>query len=101
MFALGSVHIIHYRLIEIEEGVRLRVWEPAPKNNQRLNPYLFMVNYVLTSETEAKKVLNLYLQVNGAKSLISSQLSPEGRIRVLPGPTWPNEESASSLDTPP
>ena len=89
MFALETAHTIHYRLTVIEDGVRLRLWEPAPKTNQRVSPYLFMVNYVLTSETEAKEVLNLYLEAHGARALISSKLLPEGKIRILPGPTWP------------
>ena len=107
MFALGTAHTIHYRLTDMEDGVRLRVWEPAPKNTQRLNPYFFMVNYVLASEAEAQRVLNLYLQTNGSRALISAKLSPEGKIRVLPDPTWPTEESgpspeesASSIDVP-
>ena len=90
MFALGTAHTIHYRLTVIEDDVRLRIWEPASTTDQRVSPYLFMLNYVLVSETEAKRVLNLYLQANGAKALISSKLASEGKIRIEPGPTWPN-----------
>ena len=90
MFALGTAHTIHYRVTAIETGVRLRLWEPASKTEQRVSPYLFMVNYVLATETEAKRVLNLYLEANGAKALIYSKLLSEGKIRIAPGPTWPD-----------
>ena len=89
MVALGPAHTIHYRVTVLENGVRLRLWEPASKTEQRVSPYLFMVNYVLASEAEAKRVLNLYLQANGAKALLASKLSPEGKIKIAPGPTWP------------
>jgi len=63
-----SMHCIEpphlkYNITEIEGGVLLSIWEPAPKNDLRVKPFLFMSWHRLSSELEAKKLLAHYLSV--------------------------------------
>jgi hypothetical protein len=63
-----SMHCIEppqlkYNITEIEGGVLLSIWEPAPKNDLRVKPFLFMSRHRLSSELEAKKLLAHYLSV--------------------------------------
>jgi len=63
-----SMHCIEpphlkYNITKIEGGVLLSIWEPAPKNDLRVKPFLFMSRYRLASELEAKKLLAHYLSV--------------------------------------
>ena len=38
----------------------LRIWEPAPTNQNRVRPFLFAVKYRLPSKTEAQDILGQY-----------------------------------------
>ncbi len=54
---------LKYNISEIDGGVMLSIWEPAPKNDVRVKPFLFMSRHRLPSELEAKKLLAHYLSV--------------------------------------
>lgn len=54
---------LKYNITAIEGGVLLSIWEPAPKNDVRVKPFLFMSRHRLSSELEAKKLLTHYLSV--------------------------------------
>lgn len=54
---------LKYNITLIEGGVLLSIWEPAPKNEIRVKPFLFMTRHRLSSEVEAKKLLAHYLSV--------------------------------------
>lgn len=54
---------LKYNITAIEGGVMLSIWEPAPKNDVRVKPFLFMSRHRLPSELEAKKLLAHYLSV--------------------------------------
>ena len=50
-----------YRISHTETGVLLRIWAPAPLNEVRTRPFLFLAQYRLSSEKEAKQLLSSYL----------------------------------------
>jgi hypothetical protein len=54
---------LKYNMTRIEGGVLLSIWEPAPKSDVRVKPFLFMTRHRLASELEAKKLLAHYLSV--------------------------------------
>lgn len=54
---------LKYNITAIEGGVLLSIWEPAPKDDVRVKPFLFMSRHRLASELEARKLLAHYLSV--------------------------------------
>ncbi|MFM7427540.1 MAG: hypothetical protein ACKO7W_21495 [Elainella sp.] len=54
---------LKYNITTHEGSVVLSIWEPAPKNDSRVKPFLFMSRHRLPSEREAKKLLAHYLAV--------------------------------------
>lgn len=54
---------LKYNITATEGGVLLSIWEPAPKNDVRVKPFLFMTRHRLASELEAKRLLAHYLSV--------------------------------------
>jgi hypothetical protein len=54
---------LKYNITLIDGGVLLSIWEPAPKSDVRVKPFLFMTRHRLPSELEAKKLLAHYLSV--------------------------------------
>jgi hypothetical protein len=54
---------LKYNITLVEGGVLLTIWEPAPKSEVRVKPFLFMSRHRLPSEGEARKLLNHYLSV--------------------------------------
>lgn len=54
---------LKYNITAIDGGVLLSIWEPAPKSEVRVKPFLFMSRHRLPSELEAKKMLAHYLAV--------------------------------------
>lgn len=54
---------LKYNITAIDGGVLLSIWEPAPKSDVRVKPFLFMSRHRLPSEVEAKKMLAHYLAV--------------------------------------
>lgn len=92
MLALAFDHTIHYRITVKPTGVTLTFWEPALKTEERTKPYLYLANYAFSTEDEAKAMLKRHLVLNGANGVSSLNLPTEGKIRVMPYPTWPNCE---------
>ena len=66
----STPHLLKYNIAPIEGGVVLSIWEPAPKNEVRVKPFLYMVRYRLDSEAEATKILSQYLATYKAKSQV-------------------------------
>ncbi|MCU0567298.1 MAG: hypothetical protein MUF49_11950 [Oculatellaceae cyanobacterium Prado106] len=56
-------HPFEYDITPTDKGVILSIWEPAPKNEIRVRPFLFMVKCRLLSEVEARKLLAHYLTI--------------------------------------
>lgn len=55
-------HLLKYNITPTADGgVLLSIWEPAPKNEIRVKPFLFMIRYRLHSEAEARRLLSHYL----------------------------------------
>ncbi|MFE4104871.1 hypothetical protein [Almyronema epifaneia] len=92
MFVLDTDYTIHYRITESKGSFKLAFWEPAPRNEYRTQPYLFMANYVLRSIEEARDILKQYILMSGANSLPSTELPNHGKIRIFPHPTWSGQE---------
>lgn len=87
MLISSSSHTIKYRILPETEGVCLSIWEPAPRTSNRDKPYRFSLNYKLASETEAKEMLNRYLNAYGAMALKHTDIPPKRHLKVLPNPT--------------
>jgi hypothetical protein len=66
----STPHLLKYNIASIEGGVVLSIWEPAPKNEVRVKPFLYMVRYRLASEAEATRILSQYLATYKAKSQV-------------------------------
>lgn len=54
---------LKYNIKTTDAGVLLSIWEPAPKSEVRVKPFLFMTRHRLASELEAKRLLAHYLSV--------------------------------------
>ncbi|MEO1522864.1 MAG: hypothetical protein AAFU78_19085 [Cyanobacteria bacterium J06633_2] len=46
---------------EAKDSILLAIWEPAPTTENRTRPFLFVAKHLLSSEEDAKDVLNQYL----------------------------------------
>jgi hypothetical protein len=57
---LHAPQLLKYSITPKDNGVLLCVWEPAPMNELRVKPFLFMARYRLPSKEEAHKVLGYY-----------------------------------------
>jgi hypothetical protein len=60
-------HPLEYKITPTEKGVLLSIWEPAPKNEIRVRPFLYMVKCRLMSEVDARRVLAHYLNMSQTK----------------------------------
>jgi len=54
-----NVTKVSYQIIEENEGVCLKIWEP-PTDHQAPQPYSFMANYTVSSILEAQRILQRY-----------------------------------------
>lgn len=55
--------LLKYNITPMAEGVLLRIWEPAERDETRVKPFLFMLKYRMSSEAEAKKFFTTYLSM--------------------------------------
>lgn len=55
--------LLKYNITPMADGVLLRIWEPAERNEIRVKPFLFMVKYRLPSEAEARRFVSSYLSL--------------------------------------
>lgn len=60
MQSLKLPQLIKFSVTFHDDGVLLSIWEPAPINDSRVRPFLFMAKYRLSTEDEAKEVLSYY-----------------------------------------
>lgn len=88
MYALASDHVLHFRISERPGGVRLTMWEMAPNPKEQLKPYLYVINYYLDTLEEAQGFLRQHLMINGASGVAKLDIPFEGKVRVMPYPTW-------------
>ncbi|HEY9696395.1 MAG TPA: hypothetical protein V6D10_03980 [Trichocoleus sp.] len=65
--------VLKYNITALESGVLLSIWEPAPKNETRVKPFLYMVRYRLSSEADAKKLLAQYVATYKVVSLLAQE----------------------------
>ena len=65
--------VLKYNITALESGVLLSIWEPAPKNETRVKPFLYMVRYRLSSEADAKKLLAQYVATYKVVSLMAQE----------------------------
>jgi hypothetical protein len=52
--------VFKYSITPTDEGVLLRIWEPAPMNEVRAKPFLFMAKHRLRTEDEVQEMLDQY-----------------------------------------
>jgi hypothetical protein len=63
MYPSTVPHLLKYNITPVAEGVLLRIWEPAERNEVRVKPFLFMLKYRMSSEAEARRFLTSYLSL--------------------------------------
>jgi hypothetical protein len=56
-------HNIRYKVTPEDTGITLCIWETASVTESRINPFLFKLNYRLSSEAEVQTVLNCCLSL--------------------------------------
>ncbi len=61
--------MINYLIEAIDDGYMLTVWEPAPLTNERVKPFFFKANYIISSPLEAFGLLKL---IQGGKGSVRS-----------------------------
>lgn len=95
MYALASDHVLNYRITEQASGVRLTMWEMAQSIEGRPKPYLYRINCCFDNVESAKATLKQHLILNGATGVASLEIPTEGKVRILPYPTWSSCEVIS------
>jgi hypothetical protein len=92
--ALTDDYVICYRLQRETNPIKLRLWEPPvpslPSHEQDL-PYLYAVNFTFKTLQEAEAFLHGHLLSNGAFDVPETDFPEEGKIEILPYPTWSME----------
>ena len=91
MFPNTARHTIKYRIScqhNSPRTTRLTFRETAPRNHDRLKPYLYTANYAVRSVDEAHQLLREYLYTNGVTAVEELDFPHHGRIEVIPGAAW-------------
>ncbi|ASC69102.1 hypothetical protein XM38_000280 [Halomicronema hongdechloris C2206] len=88
MYAFASEHTLHYQITNDTSGYRLSLWEMAAHPEGRPKPYLYRINYSLASWEEAQALLRQHLALNGMDCVSDLTLPRQGKVRILPHPTW-------------
>ncbi|PSN20217.1 hypothetical protein C7271_03270 [filamentous cyanobacterium CCP5] len=93
MYALASDHVLNYRITQQSAGsVRLTMWEMAKTIDKRSKkPYLYRINLYFDCEDAARITLKQHLALNGAVGVANLEVPLEGRVRIMPYPTWSGE----------
>lgn len=65
--------LLKYNITPMAEGVLLRIWEPAERNEIRVKPFLFMLKYRMPSEAEARRFVSRYLSLYRSIQIQASQ----------------------------
>lgn len=92
-YSLTEDYFICYRLVEETNCIRLRLWEPplpakATADDFTEQPYLYALNFNFKHLREAEAFLRRYLLNNGALDVPATNFPEEGKISILPFPTW-------------
>lgn len=91
MFPNTAHHTIKYRISHQHsspKAARLTLRETAPRNQDRLKPYLYAANYTVRNIDEAYRLLRDYLYTNGVISVENLTFPHRGKIEVIPGAAW-------------
>ena len=90
MFPNTACHIIKYRISchNSPKATRLTFRETAPRNHNRLKPYLYAANYTVSSVDEAYELLREYLYTNGVTAVEELDFPNRGKIEVIPASAW-------------
>lgn len=88
MYALATDHILNYRITEYSGGVRLTMWETSCASDDRRKPYLYRVHCFVENIEAARSALRKHLALNGASGVTSLEIPSEGKVRIMPYPTW-------------
>ena len=72
--------------------------ETAPRNHNRLKPYLYAANYTVKSLDEAYQLLREYLYTNGVTAVDNLSFPSRGKIEVIPGGAWSDFEANIKAD---
>ena len=89
--ALKGDHAICYRFRYEMGYIKLRLWEPPTPDENRdsqRSPYLYAANLTFRTMQEAEAFLHGHLLSNGAFDVPETDFPKEGRIEILPFPTW-------------
>lgn len=91
MFPNTACHTIKYRISSQQNSpraTRVTLREAAPRNQNRLKPYLYAANYTVKSLDEAHQLLREYLYTNGVTAVDDLNFPRRGKIEVVPGAAW-------------
>ncbi len=91
MFPNTACHTIKYRIScqhSSPKSTRLTLRETAPRNQNRLKPYLYAANYTVRSVDEAYQLLREYLYTNGVTAVEELNFPNRGKIEVVPMAAW-------------
>lgn len=58
--------MINYSIEQTGNGYTLTIWEPAPLTSDRVKPFVFKANYIISSPIEAFGLLRLVQGGTGA-----------------------------------
>lgn len=62
--------MVNYSIVPTGDGYKLTVWEPAPITTDRLKPFAFKVNFIISSPLEAFGLVKL---IQGTKVVARSR----------------------------
>ncbi|MEM7063135.1 MAG: hypothetical protein AAF572_08220 [Cyanobacteria bacterium P01_B01_bin.77] len=102
MFPNTACHTIKYRIScqnSSHRATRLTFRETAPRNHNRLKPYLYAANYTVRSIDEAYQLLREYLYTNGVTAVEELNFPNRGKIEVIPGSAWCGFKASIKADS--
>jgi hypothetical protein len=82
--------MVNYSIVPTGDGYKLTVWEPAPITIDRLKPFAFKVNYIISSPLEALALVKL---IQGTKVVARSRR--QFQVEPLPKNVEERESIAS------
>lgn len=101
MFPNTARHTIKYRIScqhNSPKTTRITFRETAPRNQNRLKPYLYAANYTVSSLDDAYRLLRDYLYTNGVTSVENLNFPHRGKIEVIPGASWCGSQANIKVD---
>ncbi|NEQ51569.1 MAG: hypothetical protein F6K11_15740 [Leptolyngbya sp. SIO3F4] len=101
MFLNTACHTIKYCISyqqSSQRATRVTFRETAPRNNNRLKPYLYAANYTVRSLDEAYQLLREYLYTNGVTAVEDLDFPNRGKIEIVPGAAWSGFQAKIKAD---